>query len=365
MLLIGTGVVYTQLQYMQNERLGFSGEQVVMVPIESRQARERFDTFRETLAQHPNIVTVSASDFIPGRINSTNGFRPEGAPGSEAYVMAAGRVSHEYLETLDIELVHGRTFDRAFPTDVDDATVINEAGARELGWTPEEAVGKRITEISAGPNDEDLHRTVIGVVRDFHFESLHNAIRPLALNIEPDNFQRALIRIQSGNLPATLDFIQREWETFESGFPYSALFLNEDFSRFYQQERRLTRIFVVFTILAVLIACMGLFGLASFIAQKRTKEIGLRKVMGASVPNLVLLLSSEFTRLVLIAAAVALPVAYFVMRQWLENFAYQADLSWWLFVAASGLALVIAWITVSFQSIKAALMNPIDTLRCE
>ena len=308
-------------------------------------------------------MEVAASDFVPGRINATNAFRPEGVPGTENYIIASGRVSHEFLETLGIELVAGRTFSRSYSTDAENATVINEAAAKELGWTPAEALGKRIAELAAGENNEDIYRTIVGVTEDFHFESLHQAIRPLALNIQESNFSRASIRVHSEDLPATLDFIKEQWEGYESEFLFSSIFLNDDFNRFYEQEQRLSRIFIVFTILAIIIACMGLFGLASFIAQRRSKEIGLRKVLGASVPGLVVMLSNEFTRLVLIASLIALPTAYLGMNYWLQSFAYQTEIAWWLFIAATGTALVIAWITVSYQSIRAALANPVDTLK--
>ncbi len=363
MLLVGTGVVFNQLQFMQNERLGFSGEQVVVLPIED--AQDQYETFRQTLLQHSNVMSVTASDYVPGRVNNTTAFRPENAPASEAYVLAVARVSHDYLETLDINLVSGRNFDRQFPTDVTDGMLLNEAGARELGWTPDEALGKRVMELAAGDNNEDIGRTVVGVVEDFHFESLHQVIRPLAMNIDQARYQRVSVRISPENMQATLGFLQTEWEAFEPGYPYNAVFLNADFNRYYAEEQRLGRIFTAFTFLAVVIACLGLFGLASFVTQQRTKEIGVRKTMGATVPGIVLMLSREFTRLVLLSAVIAAPVSYLLMSRWLEGFAYRAGLSIWIFVGAIGMALLMAWLTVSYQSIKAALMNPIKALRYE
>ena len=362
-LLIGTGAVFNQLRYMQNERLGFSGEQVVVVPIESDETQARFETFREVLMQQSSVVSVAASDFVPGRVNNTTAFRPEEAPATEAYVLATARVSHEYIETLGIELLTGRDFDRSISTDSAEATIINEAAVRELGWTPREALGKRIVEIAAGPNNEDYSRAVVGVVKDFHFESLHQTIGPLALNIDPDQFGRASIRIRAENMPATLDFIQTQWELFEPDYPYNSVFLDADFRRFYAQEERLGDLFILFTLLAITIACMGLFGLASFIAQQRTREIGIRKVLGASMESIVFLLSREFTKLVVIASAIAVPLSFFLMQKWMQNFAYQAGLSLWLFAAAVGVALLIAWVTVGYQSVKAALVNPVDSLK--
>ena len=362
-LLIGTGVVFNQLHFMQNQRLGFSGEQVVVLPIETDNAREKYETFRQTLLQHTGVVAVSASDFVPGRVYNSTAFRPEGAAVSDAYVLAAKRVSHDYLETLDISLIEGRDFDRNMLTDTDNAAIINEAAARELGWSPAEAIGKQVSELAAGPNNEDYTRTVIGVVQNYHFASLHEEIGPLSMNLDAGQYRMLSVRIQPENMTETLRYLQSQWEAYEPGYPYNALFLDEDFNRFYSQEERLGDLFVVFTALAIIIACMGLFGMASFIAQQRTREIGVRKVMGASPTSIVVLLSTEFTRLVLVACLVALPVGFFSMRLWLQSFAYQAGLVWWVFALSAGAALLIAWVTVGYQSIKAALVNPLESLR--
>ncbi len=362
-LLIGTGAVFNQLQYMQNERLGFSGEQVMVLPLESAVGRAGFNGFEQRLTQNAGVVSVAASDFVPGRVDNTTAFRPADAAPTEAHVLATARVSHDYLKTLDLELLHGRDFQISMPTDSTEATIINEAAARELGMTPEGALGKQILEIAAGPNNEDYRRTIIGVVKDFHFESLHQPIRGLAINIDPGQFRMITVRVQPENLQATLNYIQTEWEMLEPGFPYNAVFLNQDFNRFYARENRLSHLFITLTILAIVIACLGLFGLASFIAQQRTREIGVRKVLGASTSSIVLLLSKEFTRLVLIASVIAVPAGFFAVRQWLQNFAYQTDLGWPLFALSVGTALLIAWLTVSYQSIRAALVNPVESIR--
>ncbi|MFK7847966.1 MAG: FtsX-like permease family protein [Rhodothermales bacterium] len=363
MLLIGTGVVFSQIQYMQNERLGFSGEQVVVLPIEEGQ--EQYETFRQALMQHPGVLAVAASDYVPGRVGNATAYRPEEAPAAETFVLSVARVSHDYLETLEINLVAGRDFSKEFSTDVTNAMLINVAGVKEFGWTPEEALGKRVHELAAGEDGEDISRSVIGVVEDFHFESLHESIGPLAMNIDQPQYQRLSVRIAPENMAATMGFLQTEWEMFEPGYPYNSVFLSADFNRFYAEEQRLGRIFVVFTILAIIIACLGLFGLASFITQQRTKEIGVRKTLGATVPGIVLMLSKEFTRLVLISAAVAVPLSYLLMSRWLEGFAFQVGLNWWIFVGAVAGALLMAWLTVGYQSIKAAVMNPIKALRYE
>ncbi|MEO1478613.1 MAG: ABC transporter permease [Bacteroidota bacterium] len=361
-LLIGTAVVYQQLQHMQSSRLGFQGDQVVTVPVISDAARGDVNTFLQTLLAHPGIEEVAAADFLPGRTANTTSFRPVDAPPEDVYVLAAGRVSHDYLETLGVALVAGRTFDPAQPTDSTGAMLLNEAAVSEFGWTVEEALGRQVGQIEL---DALVVRTVVGVVEDFHFESLHTRIRPLALDLDAYAARHVAVQVRPDDLPATLAHLETAWTAFEPGYPYSSVFLDEDFQRFYAQERRLGQVFLAFTLLAVFVACLGLFGLASFLAQQRTKEIGVRKVLGASVPSLVQLLAGEFTRLVVIAALLAMPVAYLLMRQWLQSFAYATPMPWWAFVGAGLAALLVAALTVSYQSIRTATTDPVKALRYE
>lgn len=233
-----------------------------------------------------------------------------------------------------------------------------------MGFTPESAVGKRLTELGGTPEENDT-RTIVGVIKDFHFESLHLQIKPMVLSINPRQFGNISVRIRPENISATIGFLQEQWQAFEPGYPWRYTFLDEDFGRLFQREERLSQIFGMFTVLAVFIACLGLFGLASFIAEQRTKEIGVRKVLGATAQSVVMLLSKEFTKLVGLAFVIAAPIAYFMMRNWLQDFAYRTTLSPLLFLGAGVLALVIAWLTVSYQAFKAALTNPVEALRYE
>ena len=245
-----------------------------------------------------------------------------------------------------------------------DAWVITEAAAAELGWTVEEAVGRRVLRPRAEDDGSDRIGPVIGVLQDAHYESFHTMMRPLIFGMRR-NYNYIPIRIQPERTSETLEFLKQKWSAFEPGFPFRYFFLDQDYQRFYEQEERLGTIYSYFTGLAIFIACLGLFGLASFVTTQRTKEIGVRKVLGASVSSIVCLLSGEFTKLVLIACAVAFPLAYFAMKAWLQNFAYTTSIGWAVFLISGLMALVIAWLTVGYQSIRAAVADPVQALHHE
>jgi len=358
-LMIGTAMVYRQVDFIQNKRLGFDKEHVIVL--------ERFNAlgpqqqaFKQQIQQHPNVVAVAAANTLPGRSFGDTSFIPEGAPPEEILSLRLLYTDFDLLETLNLELVDGRFFSRDFATD-SAAVVLNEAAVKELGWT--EAVGKRL--VSPSFNGEETEFiTVVGVVKDFHFQSLREAIRPLGLFIGR-NLNYLAVRIQPGDISGTLAAFETQWKTFAPGQPFTYSFLDRDVDALYQADQRTGSLFGTFALLAIMIACLGLFGLAAFTAEQRTKEIGVRKVLGASVGGIVLLLSKEFTKLVALAFVVAAPLAYFATNRWLQDFAFQADFSWWIFVLAGLAALTIAWLTVSYQSIRAALTNPVEALRYE
>lgn len=361
-LLIGTGVVFNQLDYMQNQRLGFTGEQVVAVPLETQDARDSYEAIRNSLLQNTNILSVANSNVIPGRFYSDTAFRPEGR--DDVHIFYQGQASHNFIETFEMEVVAGRSFSRDFAADVDGSFLINETTARQLGWTPEEAVGKHLDMVAANDDNSDLTKTIVGVIRDFHMESLHSPIQGLVLQLDNDSYYLSA-RLRPERIAETLAFIETQVQSYQPEHPHRYFFMDEDFGRQYQQEERLSSIFSGFTGLAIFIACLGLFGLASFITQQRTKEIGVRKVLGASVVEIVVLLSKEFTKLVLVASLIAFPVAYFLMDRWLQDFAYNAGISPLTFILAAVAALLIAWLTVSYQSLKAAIADPVKALRYE
>ncbi len=363
-LLVGTGVVFEQLRFMREKNLGFQKEQVVVLPIETAAGQAKFETLRGELLRHPHVVSVAASSSVPGRMFGDNAHHAEGAPPEVVYSLQTLGVSFDYLSAMEIPLVAGRGFSSAFPTDSMSAFIINETAARHIGWNAESAVGKTLTALGGTP-DQNETRTVIGVIKDFHFEALHLEIKPMVMAIRPTWFNSVSVRIRPENMSATLGFLQEKWQAYEPGYPWRYVFLDEDFGRLFQREERLSQIFGVFTLLAIFIACLGLFGLASFIAEQRTKEIGVRKVLGATVQSVVMLLTKEFTKLVALAFIIAVPVAYFVMKNWLQDFAYRTDMNPLLFLAAGVLALIIAWLTVSYQALRAALTNPVEALRYE
>jgi len=363
-LLVSTGVVFEQLRFMREKNLGFQKEQIVLLPIETAAGQAQFETLRSELLRHPDVVSVAASSSVPGRVFGDNAHHPEGAPPEIVYSLQTLWVSFEYLSMMNIPLVAGRGFSENFPTDSTSAFVLNETAARHMGFEPESAVGKRLTALGGTPDQNDT-RTIIGVIQDFHFESLHLEIKPMVLSINPRRFSTISVRVRPENMSSTLGFLQEQWQAFEPGYPWRYSFLDDDFGRLFQREERLSQIFGVFTLLAIVIACLGLFGLASFVAEQRTKEIGVRKVLGATVQSVVMLLTKEFTKLVGLSFLIAAPIAYFAMKNWLQDFAYRTDMNPLLFLSAGALALIIAWLTVSYQALKAALTNPVEALRYE
>jgi len=242
---------------------------------------------------------------------------------------------------------------------------LTQAAAAEMGFSPDEAVGKRIVHLGGGLDDQDRIATVVGVMADAHYESLHTDVMPIILSNQ-DFWQRyAVVKMQTDDVSSALASIGESWAAFQPGIPFQYTFMDEDYDQFYEQEQRLGVIYSSFATLAIIIACLGLFGLASFVTSQRRKEIGVRKVLGASVASVVALLSREFTVLVLVSCAVAFPVSWFMMNRWLEDFAYATTIGWGVFVGSGVSALVIAWLTVSWQSIRAATANPVNALRSE
>ena len=364
-LIIGTLVVFQQMQFLQDRDLGFAADQVVVLPIETAEGRRSFPTFRSEILTHPNVIDAAASGILPGdHIHNTTGFRSEDMPQDQVMIAAFGEVTDDYVETLGLEIVAGRDFDEAYATDAE-GWLLNEAAAREMGYTPEEAVGRRVMRPFGGPDNTDRWGTVVGVLADAHYESLHREIRPVIFGHADQNQFYLPVRVAPEQLTETLAFLEAKWTAFQPGFPFRYYFMDDDFQEQYAQEARLSQVFTLFASLAILIACLGLFGLASFVTTARTKEIGVRKVLGASVTSIVGLLTKEFTLLVGVACVLAFPLGYFAMSRWLDAFAYAVPLSAWVFVGAGMAALLIAWLTVAYQSIRAATADPVRALRYE
>lgn len=358
--IIGTAVVYNQLRYIQNKPLGFSKDQVVVLPMGDPLARDIYMTFKDRVLQEPDVLALSGTSSVPGGLIGVNLLLPEGASQGNEITLEAFLGDHDFIEALGLELAAGRSFSREFSTDTMQAFILNETAVRRLGWEGQ-AINKRI---SMGNYKRGR---VIGVVKDFHAKSLHQRIEPLVIHIapDPDAFHWLAVRISTQNIDRALSSIQAAWEEVYPHDPFSYTFLDEDFGRLYHSDRQRGQIFLTFSILAVAIACLGLLGLASFTAEQKTKEIGIRKVLGASIPGIIRLLSMEFVKLVLLANLLAWPVAFLVMNNWLQNFAYRDNIPLAAFPVAGFLSVLIALATVSFQATKAAMTDPADSIRTE
>jgi putative ABC transport system permease protein len=356
-LIVGTITIHNQMMFIRNKNLGFDKEYLITILDQNRRVARRYETFKDELLKHPDIISVSASSGVPSGIFSRATIVPENAASYESTLMPIMSVDYDFIHTYGIEIVLGRNFSNEFSTDLRGAYVINEAAAEKFGW--DSPLGKTLKDTGG------IKASVIGVVRNFHFNSLHENIEPLALFVNPNFFRYFALRIRSQNIPQTISHIEKTWKKFAPGRAFEYSFLDDQIDRFYRSEQRLKKIFLYFTVLAIFIACLGLFGLTSFTAEQRTKEIAIRKVFGASTSSLVNFLSKEFAKWVMLANCIAWPVSYFVMNTWLRNFAYRTGISFWIFLLAAILSLGIALLTVSYQSIKAAVSNPVDSLRYE
>lgn len=357
-LIISTAVVYNQMKYIQEYRLGYQKEQVLLLS-DVGDSTTNYETLRQQLKETGLVRDVGRSSRIPsGRLlDSYDAQAQKGDTMAPVTINLRGlRVDYDFIPAYQIGMVAGRNFSRSFSTDTS-MVVLNETAVRLLGWTPQQAIGKSFR---YGP----ANGQVIGVTKDFHFESLHQKVAAMAMIMTRRQANWLSIPIQ-GNVSAGVAHVEAVWKRFFPERPFDYQFLDERFGRLYAREQTQQTLFSVFASVAILISCLGLFGLSMFMAEQRTKEIGVRKVLGASVSSLVALLSQDFLKLVGVAILIASPVAGWAMAQWLNGFAYHTTLSGWVFVLAALLAIGIALFTVSFQSIRAALVNPVKSLRSE
>ncbi len=361
-LIIGTLTIYSQLDYIQKLDLGFEKEQILVIDFQNdEQVYRQYEAIKTEMLAHPAVVGVSFSLDTPGDNRLTNfGAQIELGNGEQREIyLTTYIIDHDFLQNYGMEIVAGRAFSREMATDATEAFIINEAAVVELGWrTPEQALGKRFRQYQRSGK-------IIGVVKDFNFASLHGRVEPLSMHIRPDWFAYVSLRLQTDDLPKAIAELQRKWQALAPHLPFRYRFVDENLGSQYQAEQQFGQLFATFAGLAIFIACLGLLGLAIFMAQQRTKEIGIRKVLGASVTNVATLLSKDFVKLVLLANLIAWPMAWLAMNTWLQNFAYRIDVGWPAFAFAGGLALLIALVTVSTQAIKAALANPVEALRYE
>lgn len=362
-LIIGTLVVYQQLNYIQNKDLGFSKDQVLVVN-DVFTLDSKATSFKEEVKKLSYVQNATLSSYFPtpsGRSDST--FAPEeGLTDTEsALSMQRWGVDFDYVSTMEFEIIAGRDFNHDFKND-STSIIVNESAVSVIGISPQEAIGKRYTPDIGDENPE--YFTIIGVVKDFHFSPFRAEIESLSLHLS-DRAYALAVKLESGNFSNAIAGIEGIWNQIAPGQPFDYYFMEDSFNDTYQSEQRLSRIFFIFTTLSILIACLGLFGLAAFNAEKRTKEIGIRKVLGASVSQISYRLSMDFLKLVGVAILVSLPLGWFAMNKWLEDFSYRIEIGIWVFVLAAFLAVAISILTVSYQSIKAAIVNPVKSLRAE
>jgi putative ABC transport system permease protein len=354
-LIVCTLIMSSQLKYIENYNLGFNQNQIVVLPYRSINSQQTLDQYRSELIKYRSILNVSGAYSYP----AGSYHNAKATSGNATFSINHCKVDYDFLETFGISLIEGRNFSRDIASDTTAAIIINEAVVNRMGWNS--PIGKKMIIEWMGWEVE-----VVGVVKDFHYASLHEKIEPLVFYLDPFvPLEYFFVKIKSEEIPQTIELLRNKWTQIVPDQPFEYFFLDQRFAQFYQSEERWNRIVTYSSIIAIFIACFGLFGLSALIMTKRTKEIGVRKVVGASVQGIVLMLSSEFTKWIFLANIIAWPAAYYVMNLWLQNFAYKIEISWSTFVLAGCIGLIIALAVISFQAIKTAWANPIESLRYE
>lgn len=359
LLIICITVITSQMYFVRNKDMGFNKEQTLLVKIDNNDLYNNRFLFKHTILEDPSVVNASMMSGEPGGFHDTYTFEAEARPGQKM-LLNTEFADFEFAKTLGIKVIAGRDFSPQFPTDSTSSVLINQAAAEKLGYTPEQAVGKWIKNVTR----DSAHRIIVGVVKDFNFESLRDRVGPMVISTSQD-WRTFAIRIRPEHLQSTLDRIRKAYNIYVPGWPFEYNFLDEEFDKHYKDDIRESNILSIFSIIAIFVACLGLFGLASHTAVKRTKEIGVRKVLGSSVQNIVLLLSKDLLKPVLLGTLIAIPVGWLVMNKWLQGFAYRVDIQWWMFAISALAAVLIALVTVSSQAIRAALASPVKSLRTE
>ncbi|MPR34787.1 ABC transporter permease [Salmonirosea aquatica] len=373
-LVVATLVLFQQRTYLLNKPLGFQKEQIITLPLFGSGAsanlpqgidgtfRQRMNTFEEAVGQSGSVQGITAASALPGSGYVRSLVVPEGKTEQDNIFVSWMSADYDFLLTLGIPVIAGRDFSKETGTDHLEAFILNESAVKSLGYPDaESAVGRPIQRGGEGGKKG----FIIGVVRDFHFNPLDTPLEPLIIDINVPRFTVFAVKVSAQGTPATLEHLKKQWESHFPERPFEYSFLDDTLDAHYDSQETQSQLLGLFSGLAIFISCLGLFGLVEFTTRQRTKEIGIRKVLGASVASVVVLLSKDFLKLVLIAIVIASPVAWYTMHEWLADFAYKIDISWWVFILAGGMAAGIALLTVSFQSVRAALMNPVKSLRSE
>ncbi len=355
-MIIGILVILKQLDFMKNKDFGFNKDHVVVI----RNRGPATDALKDQILQNPEIISVSFSSSVPGQYTGDHTLLPEGKSPEETVRASAFFVGHDFIKTYEMDILWGRDFSKQFPSDVRDGIIINEKMAADIGWR-EDDLGKELVIVSR--NNE--RKKVIGIVRNFHHKSLKLEINPTALFLVPQGGRYTSVRIRPDNAASTLGFLKHLFQKTFPGQEFEYFFVDDDFRNKYPEEEKVEKIYLYFGFLAIFVACLGLYALSSYTIEQKTKEIGIRKVLGARVRGLVFSLSKEFLKWVLLANILAWPAAFIIMTRWLNNFAYRIDIAWWMFTASGILALIIAVVTISYQAFKLAISDPVEALRYE
>jgi putative ABC transport system permease protein len=358
-MIIGTQIIGDQIRYMKTKDLGFQKDQVLGIRTSDPKIIPSLDQVKSRLKEIPGVLEVSAASRVPGQGESTNGIIPEGSTSISIYRTISADA--DYLRTMGMTIVRGRDFSKEQPSDVQNSVLLNETAVQKIGW--DDPIGKTV-KLATGVNSFAL-KTVVGIVKDFHSVSLRERIEPLLIANEMTNLGTLVVKIKTEEISRLVGELKTAWKTISPGKLFDYFFVDDLFDAKFRSEERLNTIFSSFSFLAIAIACLGLFGLASFMAEQKKKEIGIRKVLGASIVEIVGLLSSQFLKLVGLAALIAWPIAYFAMNAWLREFAYRTSLSPWTFLGSGLAAVMIAFLTVSYQAVRAASADPVDSLKYE
>lgn len=369
-LLAGAGIVLRQIDYLKNRPLGFNRDMTLAVPLFSQnmnnlfspgdqQLRNRTNAFEEKLLQNPSIRAVTLASNLPGMGGARHPIATEKIRIEDGVVLPGISVDYDFIKTFDLKIVAGRDFDKTYGTDHLEGFIINNEAVKALHFgSPQAAIGQNIQR--GGKKGR-----VVGVVNDFHSENLRTGLSPLFMEVSPGTFSQFGIKISSTNIPATLAYVEKTWKEFFPEKVFEHRFLDESLADSYREESRFASLIGLFAGVAIFLSCFGLFGMIAFVVRQRTKEIGIRKVLGASVGSVVTLLSADFIKLIFVAILIASPIAYFFLNKWLANFAYRITIQWWIFAVAGLVAIIVALFTISFHSIKAALANPVKSLKTE
>ena len=355
-LIAGAIVIKAQLALIKNKNLGLTSDQVVVVPIYQAQVKPKYELFKKEILTNPAILNASAVAYYPGTQGYSQNTWWEGlAEGDHSHYMDWLPVDQDFISTLKIDLLKGEFFPKNISSKSPIVYVLNELAVKKIGW--DDPIGKRFDIIGKG--------VVVGVVKDFNFKSLHNELKPVALTYYPEVFDNIMIKISTENIPETLDFLKKKWESLFPQYPFEFTFLSDDFQKMYKKETTTSLIITYISLMALFVSCIGLFGLVLFTIDTRIKEIGLRKVAGSTTGRIVIMLNLEFIKWILVSFIIACPIIIYSMNKWLENFAYRINLSWWIFAIAGLITMIISLLTVSWHTWSTATKNPVDCLKHE